>query len=105
MVQAMTTAPGKLGDRELAKLNPPGKIVWDRELKGFGARKSKNFVSFILMFRNKEGRQRFYTIGKYGSPWTPHTAREKAKELLYQVFQGRDPQTEKISARRAETVA
>jgi integrase len=100
----MTRAPGKLGHRELAKLAQRCQIIWDGELKGFGARRSENCISFILMFRNKEGRQRFFTIGKYGSPWTPHTAREKAKELLYQVIQGRDPQTEKISARHADTV-
>ena len=100
----MTIADGKLGHRELAKLSQPGEIIWDGELKGFGARKSENFISFVLMFRNKEGRQRFYTIGKYGSPWTPNIAREKAKELLYQVSQGRDPQTEKINARSADTV-
>ena len=100
----MTIADGKLGHRELAKLSQPGEIIWDGELKGFGARKSENFISFILMFRNKEGRQRFYTIGKYGSPWTPNIAREKAKELLYQVSQGRDPQTEKINARSADTI-
>jgi integrase len=102
--QAMTTAPGKIGHRELAKLSQRGEIIWDAELKGFGARKAENCLSFILMYRNKEGRQRFYTIGKVGSPWTPFTAREKAKELLYQVHQGLDPASEKISARRADTV-
>jgi integrase len=100
----MPTANGKIGHRELAKLTQRGEIIWDGELKGFGARKSENCVSFILMFLNKEGRQRFFTIGRYASPWTPHTAREKAKELLYQVSQGRDPQTEKLKNRRADTV-
>jgi hypothetical protein len=100
----MTTAPGKLGHRELAKLSQPGEIVWDAHLKGFGARKSENCVSFILMHRNREGRQRFYTIGKLGSPWTPHTAREEATRLFIQVKQGLDPSAEKVAARRADTV-
>src|SRR5215475_1565668 len=86
--QAMTTAPGKIGHRELAKLSQRGEIIWDAHLKGFGARKSENCVSFILMYRNREGRQRFYTIGKLGSPWTPHTAREEATRLFIQVKQG-----------------
>jgi len=102
--QAMTTAPGKIGHRELAKLGQRGEIIWDGFLKGFGARKSENCVSFILMYRNREGRQRFYTLGKYGSPWTPHTAREEAIRLLIQVKQGLDPASEKIDARRADTV-
>jgi len=84
----MTTALGKIGHRELAKLSQRGEIIWDGFLKGFGARKSENCVSFILMYRNREGRQRFYTIGKLGSPWTPHTAREEATRLFIQVKQG-----------------
>jgi integrase len=100
----MTTAPGKISHRELAKLGERGDIIWDGQLKGFGARRSENCVSFILMYRNREGRQRFYTLGKLGSPWTPHTAREEAIRLLIQVKQGLDPATEKINARRADTV-
>src|SRR6516162_148213 len=38
------------------------------------------------------------------SPWSPATAREEATRLLYEVAHGRDPATEKISARRATTV-
>jgi integrase len=100
----MTIAPGKLGHRELTKLTQRGQIIWDGLLKGFGARRAENVTSFILMYRNKEGRQRFYTIGKYGSPWSPHTAREEAIRLLIQVRRGLDPASEKINARRAETV-
>lgn len=44
----MTIADGKLGHRELAKLSQPGEIIWDGELKGFGARKSENFISFAF---------------------------------------------------------
>ena len=56
------------------------------------------------MYRTREGRQRFYTIGKYGSPWSPERAREEASRLLYEVAAGRDPATEKINARHADTV-
>jgi integrase len=100
----MPTVSGKIGHKELAKLRQRGDILWDGQLKGFGARRSENFVTFVLMYRTREGRQRWYTIGRYGSPWTPNTARDEAKRLLYEVAQGNDPAEVKIKARHAETV-
>ena len=100
----MPTTSGKIGHKELAKLRQRRDIVWDGQLKGFGARRSENFITFMLMYRTREGRQRWYTIGRYGSPWTPDTARDEAKRLLYEVARGGDPAEVKIKARRAETV-
>ena len=99
----MPTVPGKIGHQVVAKLQP-GDIVWDGQLKGFGARRSENFVTFVLMYRTRESRQRWYTIGKYGSPWTPDAAREEAKRLLYEVARGSDPAETKQKARHAQTV-
>ena len=99
----MPTVPGKIGHQVVAKLQP-GDIVWDGQLKGFGARRSENFVTFVLMYRTRESRQRWYSIGKYGSPWTPDAAREEAKRLLYEVARGGDPAETKQKARHAETV-
>src|SRR5262245_15935492 len=100
----MPTASGKIGHKELTKLHQRGAIVWDGQLKGFGARRSENFITFVLMYRTREGRQRWYTIGRYGSPWTPDTARDEAKRLLYEVARGGDPAEVKTKARDAETV-
>jgi hypothetical protein len=100
----MPTTSGKIGHKELAKLSQRRDIVWDGQLKGFGARRSENFITFVLMYRTREGRQRWYTIGRYGSPWTPDTARDEAKRLLYEVARGGDPAEVKIKARHAETV-
>jgi Arm DNA-binding domain len=100
----MSTASGKIGHKEIAKLHQRGNICWDGQLKGFGARRSENSVTFVLMYRTREGRQRWYTIGRYGSPWAPDTAREEAKRLLYEVARGDDPAEVKIKARYAETV-
>jgi hypothetical protein len=100
----MSTASGKIGHKEIAKLHQRGDICWDGQLKGFGARRSENSVAFVLMYRTREGRQRWYTIGRYGSPWAPDTAREEAKRLLYEVARGDDPAEVKIKARYAETV-
>ena len=62
-------------------------------------------VSYILMYRTREGRQRRFTIGRHGAPWTPDTAREEAQRLLGKVVSGADPAADKREAREAMTVA
>ena len=52
-----------------------------------------------------DGRQRWFTIGKHGSPWTADLARREAKRLLGLVASGQDPATKKAVARTAPTVA
>jgi integrase len=44
-------------------------------------------------------------VGRHGAPWTPETARVKAKEILGEVAKGRDPAAEKRSLRKATTVS
>lgn len=84
---------------------PPGERRWDGELKGFGVQRTKGgTASYVLKYR-AGGRQRWLTIGKHGSPWTPDTARKEAQGLLALVAQGKDPATEKQAAREAETFA
>ena len=100
----MPTNQGKITIKSLDGLTP-GKILWDGQLKGFGARRTGSNISFVLMYRTKENRQRFYTIGKFGSPWSPERARDEALRLLYEVRAGKDPAGDKIAARRGETVA
>jgi integrase len=75
-------------------------------LLGFGARRQKgDGVSYILQFRTSEGRQRWFTIGKHGAPWTPETARDEAKKLLGDVAHHADPAAEKKAKRNVKTVA
>jgi hypothetical protein len=60
-----------------------GQTIWDAKVKGFGARRQKGpGVTYVLYYRTKEGRQRWYTIGTHGSPWTPDLARKEALRLL-----------------------
>jgi integrase len=58
-----------------------------------------------LIYRTGEGRQRWYTIGRHGSPWTPDTARSEAQRLLGLVASGGDPAAAKHAKRKAATVA
>ena len=95
----------RVGLREVRNLQP-NRIVWDAAVPGFGARRQRSkAISYLLFYRNKEGRQRWFTIGRHGAPWTPETAREEAKRLLGEVAQRADPAAEKRSKRNAKTVA
>ena len=71
-------------------------VLWDTEVKGFGARGFGNGggVSFIIKKRIN-GRQRLITIGKFGSPWTPETARKEALRIVSQSYHGVDEAKEK----------
>lgn len=59
----------------------PGDVINDKSLKGFGARRQKDAVSYFLKARF-HGRQRWITIGRHGNPWTPETARRRALQIL-----------------------
>jgi integrase len=75
----------------------PGAVLWDRSLKGFGVRCQHDAASYILKYR-VAGRQRMYTIGRHGSPWTPDLARKEALRLLSLVVTGTDPADAKATA-------
>ena len=95
----------RLGLREVRALQP-GQIVWDSVVAGFGARRQTSpAVAYVLLYRTAEGRQRWHTIGRHGSPWTPEQAREEAKAILGRVVKGADPAAEKKAKRTAATVA
>ncbi len=97
----------KFGLQQIAAL-VPGQLLWDGGeggVKGFGARRQQDAVAYVLKYRTTEGRQRWFTIGRHGSPWTPATARAEAQRLLAKVSDERDPALEKAEKRKAETVA
>jgi integrase len=95
----------KIGLREVRGLKP-GQTIWDSAVAGFGARRQQSqAISYVLIYRTRDGRQRWHTIGRHGAPWTPDTAREEAKRLLGEVVKGIDPATIKQTKRKAATVA
>jgi integrase len=81
-------------------------LIWDIAVAGFGARRqTSDVISYFLKYRTVDGRQRWLTIGRHGSPWTPDTARDRAKELLGEVVGGADPGAAKMAVRQTPTVA
>ncbi len=70
----------------------PGEMIRDNSLVGFGVRRQKGAPVFFLQKRIG-ARVRWITIGRYGSPWTPDSARQEAYRLLGQVAEGTPPVT------------
>ena len=98
----MTERPRKLSKSVVDALSA-GQLVWDAEVKGFGLRCQRRDRVYLVKYR-AHGRQRWYTIGKHGSPWTPELARREAKRILGLVAEGKDPADTKRKDRSAPTV-
>jgi integrase len=82
----------------------PGDMIWDAEIRGFGVRCQRRDRVYMVKYRSL-GRQRWYTIGKHGSPWTPDLARREAKRILGLVAEGKDPADKKKKDRSAPTIS
>ena len=70
--------------RTLDALKPPATdvVLWDKSLRSFGSGLSPiGAISFLVQYRNAQGRSRRITIGPYGA-YTPAKAREEAERLL-----------------------
>jgi integrase len=95
----------KIGLKEVRALGLDA-VIWDETVAGFGARRRQTeAVWYFVKYRSEGGRQRWQTIGRHGSPWTPEMARNEAKRILGEVVKGADPAAEKKASREALTVA
>jgi len=83
-------------------------FLWDAgdgALKGFGIRmKPSGVASYLVQYRNKEGRTRRLVIGKVGT-LAPDEARRLAGDALRVAAKGGDPSAERHAVRGAITVA
>ncbi len=79
-------------------------FLWDAELRGFGVRIVPSGVrTFIVQYRNAEGRSRRLGLGRYGVI-TVEQARTMARVRLGAVAAGSDPAEDKATAKGAPTV-
>jgi integrase len=79
-------------------------MVWDTQVTGFGLQlRPSGMKTFILVYRNKAGRVRRHTIGRYGRV-TVDQAREAAKHHNGVIALGGDPVMDRKRDRTAKTL-
>ena len=100
----MTT---KITKAYVDKLKPTNRdaFYFDNEVKGFALKVNVGGKKTYTVQYRIHGRKRRYTIGSHGSPWTPDSAREKAKKILGQVANGVDPAEERAETKKDFTVS
>lgn len=81
------------------------KFAWDDTVTGFGVRVFRSGRKVFLVRYRADGKQRYLSLGTVGSPYTVETGRDRARDVLRAVAEGRDPQGEKRERRDALTVA
>ena len=83
-------------------------FAWDAgdgSLKGFGVRmKPSGSASYLIQYRNREGRTRRLALAKVGTI-TTEEARAAARKRLAEVAEGDDPSAQRKAARQALSVA
>jgi integrase len=103
----MASTKGKITKRSVDALELPAEgeaRLWDTEVKGFFVRAYASGRRVYALKYRTGPLQRIFTIGAHGSPWTPESARERAKDALEAVRRGEDPAIDKQEARKALTV-
>jgi site-specific recombinase XerD len=75
---------------EVVKSINPGEIIWDTKVVGFGVRRQRSEARTYVVKTRINNQQRWFTIGRHGSPWTPEKARREALRILGNVADGRD---------------
>jgi integrase len=92
--------------RELVESLPPGATAWDPEVRGFFVRRQRRDAFYGVKYRDKEGRQRVFTIGRHGpGDWMPDRARKEAIRIEGLVRDGKDPAAERDQNRTAPSLA
>jgi integrase len=80
-------------------------FAWDSELRGFGVRvKPSGVKTFLIQYRNAEGRTRRLVLGQYGG-LAPEAARDLARKKLTAVAEGEDPSADRHALRAGVSVS
>jgi len=77
--------------------------IWDINIPGLGVRIYPSGKKSLIMKYRSMGRQRIYTIGRYG-PLTLEQGKDKARKLIADMLDGKDPMEEKKRNIKSPTV-
>ncbi len=104
----------RLTERALTALEP-GATLWDREVRGLGARRRADDGRAVFVFKYRSaverdatgrGKQRYVTIGPWGrGDWGIDDARKAATAHRDALRLGRDPAVERDRRKAMPTVA
>jgi integrase len=103
----MQTSKSRITKRTVDAATPPSsgeRRIWDTDIRGFFLRVYPTGRRVYALKYRSGSLQRIFTIGTHGSPLTPETARDAAKDALERVRRGEDPADEKQTAREALSV-
>jgi hypothetical protein len=92
-------------DRLRAHPSDKDEFFWDAEIARFGLRQAGRALSYVIQYRNHEGKSRRVTVANANTV-TPDEARRRALALLIRIDdpgERYDPVEEKREARQAET--
>ena len=97
----------KITKRIVDRVSPASRdvLIWDLDVKGFGLRCRPSGAKYYVLKMRVGGRQRWITIGRHGSPWTPDGARTEALRLLGLKAGGKDPASDRDRQKGVITVA
>jgi integrase len=90
---------------EAVKALKAGEIVWDAKVAGFAVRRQQSDARTYLVKTRIKNKQRWFTIGRHGAPWTPDTARKEALRILGGVVGGQDPASIRDQNKKMLTVS
>ena len=97
----------KLTKRFVETVEPSTKaiVLFDEQVTGFGLRIMPSGVrSYFVQYRSQDGRSRWFTIGTHGRV-TAEEARKRARQILAEVTQGKDPAADRDTSRQMPTIS
>jgi hypothetical protein len=109
--------PQRITKCTVGQLSPANNDAqWDAEVKGFGVPCRPSGAKYYFLKMRVGGRQRWLTIGRHGSPWTPpdtalrppwtpDTARREALRVLGLKAAGNNPAALRDRQKSAVTIA